>query len=583
MCVIRLRDGRMELLCDGREQHEQQPERLRIAEALLHTTVMISLFSKEGASLYRNTASRAASVTLDTPFLEQFVHAEDATDLFEIVERERTHKFVARVKTRLGPRWHELTLRACHDAVTGQPAYLVSEIDVTELHETKERAQYLASHDTLPGLSNRTYLQERLTLMLHAAKRNKQTASLYLLDLDDFKLVNDSLGHAAGDTLLQIVADELKSLAGPEDVIARHGGDEFLICTLEGKDGAGPGGFGHALLQSFARPRVIEGKQRQVGLSIGYACFPDDGETVDELMRHADLALYQAKSGANKKCVQFDAHMRQLRDEHRAIRKDLERALKEDEFILHYQPIACTSSDRVVSGEALLRWQHPVRGLIGPDDFVHIAEEAGLISDIGAWVAREVARLQTRIDELGYAVPLTLALNVSPRQLSDTGFLGFMKSLPEQTGCAPDRISLEITESVILGDIPNARETLATLKECGYQIVIDDFGTGYSNLAYLHNYPIDGIKIDRVFMEDIDAGGEIVKLILSLATALGADVVAEGVETVGEHALLAQLGCDYVQGFGIARPMPFEKTLDWVRAHEAKLQDAPTIPYRRTN
>ncbi len=270
-------------------------------------------------------------------------------------------------------------------------------------------------------------------------------------------------------------------------------------------------------------------------------------------MRHADLALYQAKSDANKKCVQFDTYMRQLRDEHRAIRKDLERALKEDEFILHYQPIACTSSD--------LRWQHPVRGLIGPDDFVHIAEEAGLISDIGAWVAREVARLQMRIDELGYAVPLTLALNVSPRQLSDTGFLGFMKSLPEQTGCAPDRISLEITESVILGDIPNARETLATLKECGYQIVIDDFGTGYSNLAYLHNYPIDGIKIDRVFMEDIDAGGEIVKLILSLATALGADVVAEGGETVEQRSWLSQNGCDRYQGYLYSRPVPIDRFL----------------------
>ncbi len=561
MSGIRLRDGRMALLCEGREHHEQQPETLRSAEALLHTTVMISLFSKEGMPLYRNTASRAAALTLETPFLEQFVHAEDATDLFEIVERERTHKFVARVETRSGPRWHELTVRACHDAVTGQPAYLVSETDVTELHETKERAQYLASHDTLTGLANRTYLQERLTLILHAAKRNNQTASFYLLDLDDFKLVNDSLGHAAGDTLLQIVADELKSIACPEDVIARHGGDEFLICTLEGRDGTEPGRFGHALLQSFATPKIIEGKQRKVGLSIGYACFPRDGDTVDELMRHADLALYQAKSDANNKCVRFDAYMRRLRDEHRAIKKDLERALKEDEFILHYQPIACTSSDRVVSGEALLRWQHPERGLIGPDDFVHVAEEAGLISDIGAWVAREVAGLQNRLDGLEYSVPLTLALNVSPRQLSDSGFLGFMKALPGETGCAPDRISLEITESVILGDIPNARETLATLKECGYQIVIDDFGTGYSNLAYLHNYPIDGIKIDRVFMEDIDAGGEIVKLILSLATALGADVVAEGVETIDQRSWLSRNGCDRYQGYLYSRPVPLERFL----------------------
>ncbi|WP_299474845.1 EAL domain-containing protein [uncultured Roseibium sp.] len=559
MSGVRLRDGRMGLLCEGREHHEQQPETLRSAEALLHTTVMISLFSRQGEPLYRNTASRAACVSLETQFQDQFVHPEDVQSIFDVVDRERSLKFVAQMKTNAGAKWHELTIRACHDAVSGQDAYLVSEIDVTELHETKERAQYLASHDTLTGLSNRTYLQERLTQILDVAKRNDQTATLYLLDLDDFKLVNDSLGHAAGDVLLQLVAEELKALAGPDDVIARLGGDEFLMCHLEKPGEEEPGWFGRALLDSFSKPRMIEGKQRQIGLSLGYAHFPDDGETVDELMRHADLALYQAKSDPNNKCIQFRDRMRRLRDEHRAIKKDLERALKEDQFVLYYQPIACTRTDRVVSGEALLRWQHPERGLIGPDEFIQIAEDTGLINDIGTWVAEQVANLQRRMHNLQNSVPL--ALNVSPRQLSDSAFLTLMQSLPFETGCTPGRISLEITESVILGDIPNARETLTSLKNCGYQIVIDDFGTGYSNLAYLHNYPIDGIKIDRMFMEDVESGGEIVKLILSLANALGANVVAEGVESIEQRSWLSQNGCNRYQGYLYSKPVPEERFL----------------------
>jgi len=398
-----------------------------------------------------------------------------------------------------------------------------------------------------------------LTQILETANEINRKATLYLLDLDDFKLVNDSLGHAAGDALLQQVAEELKALAGRQDVIARLGGDEFLICHLEKSGEESCDWFGQSLLKAFATPRVIEGKQRSVGLSIGYAHYPDDGQDIDQLMRHADLALYQAKSDAKNKCVRFSERMRRLRDEHRALKKDLDRALRENEFVLFYQPIACTRTDRVVAGEALLRWQHPERGLIGPDDFIHIAEDTGLINNIGAWVAEQVARLQMRLHNLKYAVPL--ALNVSPKQLSDSSFVTLMQSLPFETGCTPGRISLEITESVILGDIPNARETLATLKKSGYRIVIDDFGTGYSNLAYLHNYPIDGIKIDRMFMEDVASGGEIVKLILSLASALGAGVVAEGVETIEQRSWLSQNGCHRYQGYLYSKPVPEDRFL----------------------
>lgn len=563
MSGIRLLDGRMALLCEGRNHEEQQPDTLRSVEALMHTPVQISLFSRDGNPLYRNTASRANRVSLDTTFEEQFARPSEARELLDLADQERTSRRVANVLTKEGTRWHELTIRACSDAVTGQPAYLVSEIDVTELHETKERAQYLASHDALTGLSNRTYLKERLNQIMQGALDRNLTATLYLVDLDDFKMVNDSMGHAAGDALLQLVAAKLMDLVGPDDIVARLGGDEFLICHMEKPDNNYADWFGRALLKVFEPHQVIEGKPRHVGLSIGYAHYPDDGDNIDQLMRHADLALYQAKTDPKDKCVRFRENMRRLRDEHLSVKKDLERAITENQFVLHYQPITSTSTDRVIGAEALIRWQHPEKGLVGPNEFIPIAEETGLINDIGDWVSRNVAEMQIRLKNLELAIPLSM--NVSPMQLSDPHFVSRMQALPIETATDPGMISLELTESVLLGDIPHAFETLSALKETGFRIVIDDFGTGYSNLAYLHNYPIDGIKIDRVFMEDIATGGAIVKLILSLANALGAQVVAEGVETIDQRSWLSSNECTLYQGYLYSRPVPEERFISMLQ------------------
>ncbi|TYC67865.1 EAL domain-containing protein [Stappia sp. BW2] len=564
MSGIRLNDGRMALLCEGRPHHEQQPETLRSAEALMHTTVMISLFSEDGHPLYRNTAARAACTDLECTLWDHFIDKALARKVMSVLSDKANTKFVAEVLTCDGLRWHEITIRRCHDAVSGKPAFLLSEIDVTELHQTKERAQYLASHDALTGLSNRTYLKERLMQVKQRAQENDLIATLYLVDLDDFKMVNDTLGHAAGDHLLQLVATRLKELAGQNDIVARLGGDEFLICHLSSPESPRPDWFGQALLQAFATPQMIEGKPRHVGLSIGYVHYPMDGSDIDELMRHADLALYQAKSDRKHKCVRYKEFMRKLRDKHLSLKKDLERAIRANEFLLYYQPIACTRSQRIVGAEALLRWQHPEKGLVGPDDFISVAEETGLINEIGTWVSRNVADMQSRLKLLDVSVPLSM--NVSPKQLSDPKFLTCMENLPKEKACNASEISLEITESVLLGDIPHAYETLMKLKAAGYRIVIDDFGTGYSNLAYLHNYPIDGIKIDRMFMNDIATGGAIVRLILSLASALDASVVAEGVETIEQRSWLSENGCNLFQGFLYSRPVPEEQFIDMLQA-----------------
>ncbi|GAA0779475.1 putative bifunctional diguanylate cyclase/phosphodiesterase [Roseibium denhamense] len=564
MSGVRLTDGRLALLCEGREHHEQQPETLRSAEALLHTTVMISLFSLDGNPLYRNTASRSACIGLEASFGDQFVNPKEAKELWDSVAEERSTRRVAQVRTNSGHRWHELTLRSCHDPVSGQPAYLVSEIDVTELHETKERAQYLASHDPLTGLSNRTFLTDKLTRMLETGEAQGRTASLYLIDLDEFKLVNDNLGHSAGDELLQLVANKLRRLVGPDDIAARLGGDEFLICHMLSPNSAeSPEWLGQALQTAFSSQQIIDGKPRHVSLSIGFAHYPEDGATIGDLMRNADLALYQAKTEPNTKCVRFQEDMRRVRDEQQVITQDLKRAVREDEFVLYFQPIACTRTERIVSAEALIRWQHPTKGLMMPDEFIPVAEDTGLIKDIGNWVGREVINTHCELAELSLDLPL--AMNVSPRQLSDPMFVAHMQSLVDQCQCDASSIALEITENVLLGEIPNALGSLRALKAGGYRVVIDDFGTGYSNLAYLHNYPVDGIKIDRMFMEDIGSGGEIVKLILSLAKALGASVVAEGVETVQQRNWLSAHGCHWHQGYLYSKPVPKQTFVDMLK------------------
>lgn len=561
---IRLIDGRMAMLCEARDHHAQQPETLRSAEALLHTTVMISLFAKDGSPLYRNTASRAACVAPENNFFQQFQDPADIQHLKETLDRERNARLVARIRTSSGDRWHELTVRPCSDAVTSQSAYLVSEIDVTELHETKERAQYLASHDPLTGLSNRTFLTDRLSKVLATATTVDQTATLYLVDLDDFKSINDSQGHAAGDALLQLVASKLNDIAGPNDIVARLGGDEFLICHLEDPKAEGPGWFGRSLLGAFGYHHIVDGLRRKVGMSIGYTHYPEDGRSIDDLMRNADLALYQAKLKPNNKCVKYVETMRRFRDENLALKKDLERAIEEDEFLLYFQPIAFTETGKVVSAEALIRWQHPERGLIGPDKFIPLAEESGLINEIGAWVCRNVVQAQARLKARHQNI--SIAMNVSPWQFADPDFTVLMMSLPERYGCDPREITLEITENVVLGDSPDAGRALKALKSVGYKIVIDDFGTGYSNLAYLQNYPIDGIKIDRMFMDDISSGGAIVKLILSLANALDATVVAEGVETEEQRDWLSRNGCLHFQGFLFSKPVPENRLISFLEA-----------------
>lgn len=560
---LRLRDGRMAMLCEGTVNHDIRPETLRSAEALLHTPVMISLFSRNGAPLYRNPASRASQIDPDLTLHNRLVDATVADALTGALDYGSDCKVVAQTRTNRGIRWHEITARICRDAVTGVQAYLVSEIDVTELKETQERARFFADHDLLTGLPNRVFLQAHLPKMIRNATTDAQSLYLYFIDLNGFKTVNDTLGHAVGDLLLKAVAGRLSGFVAERGTVARLGGDEFLVCIPDRTGTLNPQEFGRQLIDLFLEPMDIAGHVLHTTLAVGLSICPDDGTDMDTLMRHCDLALFEAKNDKSSKVTPFSMDLRQRLEEKVTLEKDLWRALERDEFVLYYQPRLCVKTGAIVSAEALIRWQHPERGLLGPLSFIPACEETGMIIDVGEWVYRNVARQQAQMQAEG--IDISLSINLSPRQFSDPDLITKILRLPLDTGCNPERLGFEITESVLLGDSEMIRTALQRMKNHGYQIIIDDFGTGYSNLAYLQKYPIDVLKIDQTFIRDLKTTAPITRLIVSLGQVLNVRIVAEGVELGEQLDWLVENGCDEYQGFYFSRPVPYD---DFLRLYE---------------
>ncbi|ADZ72004.1 Cyclic diguanylate phosphodiesterase domain protein [Polymorphum gilvum SL003B-26A1] len=563
---LHLKDGRMAMLCEGKINHESQPDTLRSAEALLHTPVMISMFASDGEPLYRNPASRASQIDPDTTLQNRLVDCGEAAALATALKDGKDCRIIARTRTNRGIRWHEITARTCKDAVTGVPAYLVSEIDVTELKETEERAQYLADNDFLTGLPNRSYLQTHLPPLIVESVDQDQPLYLYFIDLDGFKAVNDTLGHTTGDLLLRAVAGRLSGFVGERGIVARLGGDEFLVCIPDRSGTLNAQDFGRQLLDLFLEPIDISGHVLQVTLAVGLSICPDDGRDMDTLMRHCDLALYEAKTDRANRCTQFSMDLRERMEEKIALEKDLLRALDRGEFVMFYQPRLCVQTGRILSAEALLRWQHPERGLLGPSLFIQACEEMGLIIDVGEWVYRTVARQQRELGEAG--IDISLSINLSPRQFSDPELIEKILRLPEETGCAAKRLGFEITESVLLGDSEAIRTALRRMKAKGFEIIIDDFGTGYSNLAYLQKYPIGVLKIDQTFIKNIRTSEPITRLILSLGNVLNVRVVAEGVETREQLDWLVENGCDEYQGYYFSRPLPLAEFVELYRTQQ---------------
>ncbi len=424
-----------------------------------------------------------------------------------------------------------------------------------ELQEANARAQHLADHDALTGLPNRRLLEDRLKQALALSYRNRKQTAVMFVDLDRFKTVNDSLGHAVGDVLLKQVAQRLVKQLREGDTICRIGGDEFMVVLPEVKRSSHVAQVAQKIIEQLSEPVVVEERELTVTPSIGIAVFPDDGRDAETLIRNADAAMYHAKEMGRANYQFFTEQMNLVAARRLALEGDLRRALGRDEMRLHYQPIVDTVSGKVAAHEALLRWQHPVRGLLAPDEFILAAEETGLILKIGEWVLREACMWATFIGtERGFL----MNVNLSARQFNDPKLPQLVSSALRESGLPAQLLELEITESTAMQQTDLTLSTLKKLKELGVSIAIDDFGTGYSSLAYLKRFPVDKVKIDRTFVAEAPLDRDqaaIVSAIVALAHALQIKVIGEGVESEQQRALLRRVGCDYLQGFLVGRPL----------------------------
>jgi diguanylate cyclase (GGDEF)-like protein/PAS domain S-box-containing protein len=431
-----------------------------------------------------------------------------------------------------------------------------------ELQEANARAQHLADHDALTGLPNRRLLEDRLKQALALSYRNRKQTAVMFIDLDRFKTVNDSLGHAVGDVLLKEVAARLVKQLRVGDTICRIGGDEFMVVLPEVKRSSHVAQVAQKVIEQLSQPVSVEERELTVTPSIGIAVFPDDGRDAETLIRNADAAMYHAKEMGRANYQFFTEQMNLLAARRLALEGDLRRSLGRDEMRLHYQPIVDTMTGKVAAHEALLRWQHPVRGLLAPDEFIQAAEETGLILKIGEWVLREACMWATFI---GIERRLLVNVNLSARQFNDPKLPQLVASALRETGLPAELLELEITESTAMQQTDVTLTTLKKLKDLGVSIAIDDFGTGYSSLAYLKRFPVDKLKIDRSFVADITKMKEqraIVEAIVALAHALDLKVIAEGVENEAQRKFLRGCGCEYLQGYGSGKPADADRAAE---------------------
>ncbi len=445
--------------------------------------------------------------------------------------------------------------RQAKEEIEAATAALREEMAIRQ--RTQSRLAYLASHDPLTALPNRTLFNERLASEMQEATRRGRKLALLYIDLDNFKDVNDTLGHAIGDALLQQVSARIVSELRPGETVGRIGGDEFALLQVDPEDAARAGNLGNRLMATLCQPFEVDGRPIFIGASIGITLYPNDADTVELLHRNADLAMYRAKSDGRNRCHFFDETLNQ--EVHR--RALLEQALREpalmNQLEVVYQPQFEARTERLSGSEALLRWTHPEHGMISPQEFIPVAERSGLILDIGTWVLRESCRQAARWRDSGLP-QLTVSVNVSTIQFRVGNIPRLVADVLEETGLPASWLELEITESGIMHDMHVAAETLIALHNQGVGLAIDDFGTGYSSLSYLRRVPVDRIKIDRSFIKDVTASEDaavVATTIVKLAHSLRLQVVAEGVETRAQAEFVRQTGCTFVQGFYYGEPM----------------------------
>ncbi|HEV7426985.1 MAG TPA: EAL domain-containing protein [Thermoanaerobaculia bacterium] len=532
-----------------------------------NSTDMISRTSNRGIVLYASDACRRLlgyepSELVGRSFYDFIfeVDREEVRYLSSLIHESGPTTFAYRVEKKDGSLvWFETTSRSVRDALTGKIREIVGvSRDVTERKRVEEQIEYQAYHDALTGLPNRRLFRDRLTVALAHARRMKHPLAVMFLDLDRFKVVNDTLGHSVGDELLKAIAARLQASLREEDSIARMGGDEFTVLLADLKTPDAAAKIAQKVLDTVALPLQIEGTELFITTSIGIALFPSDGDTAEGLLANADHAMYRAKDAGRNSYQMFTPAMNSRALERLSLENDLRHALDRGELELHYQPQINIASGRVTGVEALLRWNRPGFGVVGPKEFIPIAEETRLIVTIGEWVLREACR-QARAWQGERASGFRMAVNLSPRQFQHSDLPQVIAAALEHSGLAPGDLELEITESLAMQNTSRTISTLHRLREMGVQIAIDDFGTGHSSLNYLRNFPIDSVKIDQEFVQEIEVSAPdraIVSAVIGMARGLRLRVTAEGVETAEQLEFLREQGCEEVQGFLFGEPVP---------------------------
>ncbi|HEV7764231.1 MAG TPA: EAL domain-containing protein [Thermoanaerobaculia bacterium] len=533
-----------------------------------NSTDLISRTTARGVLVYASDAVRSLlhyePGDLMGRSVFEFIEAEDHhivrrfTKGLELGNTPRTFSYRARRKdgTLI---WFETTSRAIARSDEGGIDEIVSvSRDISERRRAEEQIEYQAYHDALTGLPNRLLFRDRLTIALAHAKRQKSPLAVMFLDLDRFKLVNDTLGHSLGDELLRSVAVRLHSVLREGDTIARMGGDEFTVLLADLRSPNDAAKTAQKLLDTVAQPLRVDGHELYITTSIGIALYPDDGDTAEALLKNADTAMYRAKDSGRSSYRLCTRSMNSRAAERLSVENALRRALERDELVVYYQPLVRLETRETVGMEALLRWNRPGHGVVAPATFIGIAEETRMIVPIGEWVLREACR-QAKAWQLNRHPSMRIAVNLSPRQFQQSDLRDVVVQVLNESGLEPQFLELEITEGTAMFQTDRTIASLAELRELGVRIALDDFGTGHSALSYLRQFPIDRVKIDREFIQEIDTSRSnraIVSAIVAMAHGLDLSVTAEGVETEAQVEFLREQGCEEVQGYLFGRPGP---------------------------
>ncbi|MGY2732961.1 EAL domain-containing protein [Sphingomonas sp. UYP23] len=558
--------------CDSRDRLA----RLLVDEFEAHSNGWFWRTDAEGCLSYVSAKVAAELESADAPVLGHPLPAVFRMDSAS-PETERTLGFHLAARTafsnysvrpastaKLG-RWWSISGRPFTDETGQFVGFVGSGSDLTETRRADAEITRLALFDGLTGLANRQRLRLSLEQTLSASSVSPRTSALFLLDLDRFKSVNDTLGHHTGDALLKQVAQRVQRAIGADGLVGRLGGDEFQVILPNETDRVRLGDLARRVIFDLSQPYTIEGSAISIGCSIGVAIAPEDGHDAETLVRNADLALYAAKGDGRGIHRFFRPEMLAGAQSRKQLEDDLRDALAANQFFVAYQPVVSTTTERIVGYEALLRWEHPTRGLISPADFVPVAEDCGLIESIGEWVLRTAC-----LDAADWPKDVRVAVNVSPIQFANPALPTVVTSALAKSGIAPHRLELEITEGVFVDENAATEQMFKTLKGCGVRLALDDFGTGYSSLGYLKKAPFDKIKIDQSFVRGAAIAGNrnaaIIKAIVSLAETLGMETTAEGVENHDEIALIRELGCSHIQGYVYGKPARAADVLEQLTA-----------------